>query len=211
MSAAAEMSMEDFRAKFQETTGKTWESADKKEKRAFVRKQVKIASLKARKNSTKIFVAPDNDKSSNLKRTVNVDVRKKFFAKYQKDWKEGTPEEQETFLEEYKAQKLQEDQISEQAIQAEKDRLLQVQQQREADIREAEQKKLEEEHLKEERIRILNEKREAEKRKLAEQMEKMKAKQEEIKAKREQSIRRWSNITHELRRRVSVPQKSIVF
>lgn len=184
VSFAEEMSMDAFRAKFQESTGKTWESADPREKRDFVRTSRKTTTKEL--HASEAEVSAPTDTSSGLKRTVNVEVRKKFAAQYQKDWDDGTPEEQESFLQEYKALKQNEAELEMQKALAEKERLRQIEEQRRTAEQAAQEKRLAEQQRKEEAARIAQQKREAEKQKLADQMQRLKTKQEEMKARRDQ-------------------------
>lgn len=184
VSFAEEMSMDAFRAKFQESTGKTWESADPKEKRDFVRTSPKTTARELHANGAEVSVPTHT--SSGLKRTVNVDVRKKFAAQYHKDWDDGTSEEQENFLQEYKALRQSEAELEMQKTLAEKERLRQIEEERRAAGQAAQERKLAEQQRKEEAARIAQGKREAAKQKLAEQMQRLKAKQEEMKAQRGQ-------------------------
>ena len=179
VSFAEEMSMDAFRAKFQESTGKTWESADLKEKRDFVRTSLKTTTKELRA-SDGVFAPADT--SSRLIRTVNVEVRKKFAAQYQKNWDDGTPEEQESFLQEYKALKQKEAESEAQKILAEKERLQQVEEQQRAAKQAAQERRLAEQQRKEKAARVLQEKRDAEKKKLADQMQKFKDQREKMKA-----------------------------
>ena len=184
VSFAEEMPMNAFRAKFQESTGKTWESADPREKRDFVRTSLKITTKELRTSEAE--VSAPTDTSSGLKRTVNVEVRKKFAAQYQKDWDDGTPEEQESFLQEYKALKQNEAELEMQKTLAEKERLRQIEEEQRAAERAAQERRLAEQQRKDEAARIIQEKKEAEKKKLAEQIQKFKDMREEMKARREQ-------------------------
>ncbi len=185
VSFAEEMPMDAFRAKFQESTGKTWESADPREKRDFVRTSLKITTKKLHAGGAE--VSAPTDTSSGLKRTVNVEVRKKFAARYQKDWDDGTPEEQESFLREYKTLKQNEAELEMQKALAEKERLREIEEEQRAAERAAQERRLAEQQRKEEAARIEQEKREAEKKKLADQMQRFKDKREEMKARRGQS------------------------
>ena len=184
VSFAEEMSMDAFRAKFQESTGKTWESADPEEKRDFLRTSLKTTTKKLFTSEAEVSAPADT--SSGLKRTVNVEVRKKFAAQYQKDWDDGTSEEQESFLREYKALKQNEAELEMQKASAEKERLRQIEEERRAAEQAAQGKKLAAQQQKEEAARIAQEKREAEKQKLADQMQRLKDKQEEMRAQRGQ-------------------------
>ena len=184
MSFAEEMPMDAFRAKFQESTGKTWESADSREKRDFVRTSLKTTTKKLRPNEAK--VSAPTDTSSGLARTVNVEVRKKFAAQYQKDWDDGTPEEQESFLQEYKALKQNEAELEMQKTLAEKERLRQIEEEQRAAEQAAQERRLAEQQRKEETARILQEKKEAEKQKLADQAQRLKDEREKMKARRGQ-------------------------
>lgn len=184
VSFAEEMSMDAFRAKFQESTGKTWESADSGEKRDFLRTSLKITTKEL--STSEAGNSASADTSSGLKHIANVEVRKKFAAQYQKDWDDGTPEEQESFLREYKALKQNEAELERQQALAEKERLRQIEEERRAAEQAAQEKKLAEQQRKEDAARIAREKREAEKKKLADQMQKLKDKQEEMKAQRSQ-------------------------
>lgn len=183
MSFAEEMPMDAFRAKFQESTGKTWESADPGEKRDFVRTSLKITTKKLHAGGAE--VSAPTDTSSGLKRTVNVEVRKKFTAQYQKDWDDGTPEEQESFLQKYKTLKQDEAELEMQKASAEKERLRQIEEEQRAAERAAQERRLAEQQRKEEAARVEQEKREAEKKKLADQMQRFKDKREEMKTRRE--------------------------
>lgn len=182
VSFAEEMSMDTFRAKFQESTGKTWESADPKEKRDFVRTYPKTTAKELHTNEAEVSVsAPDT--SSGLKRAVNVEVRKQFATQYQKDWNDGTPEEQESFLQEYKTLKQSEAESKAQKTLAEKERLRQIEEQRRAAEQATQERKLAEQQRKENAARSAQEKKEAEKQKLADQMQRLKDAREEMRAK----------------------------
>ena len=185
VSFADEMSMDTFRAKFQESTGKTWESVDSKEKRDFVRTYLKATTKELHTSGAE--VSAPKDTSSGLMRTVNVEVRKKFAAQYQKDWDDGTPEEQEKFLQEYKTLKQGEAESQMQEKLAEEGRLRQIQEERRAAEEAIQARRLAEQQRKEEAARAAQQKRDAEKQKLTEQMQRIKSKQEEMKARRGQS------------------------
>lgn len=183
MVQAEEISMDAFRARFQEATGKTWDEADSEEKRDFVHKCQTTAAETLKKNTSETINTSDpaakiGNKSSNLKRTVNVEVRKKFLAQYQKDWDEGTPEEQEIFLKKYKTQKQKE--IKSELIEKFKKEkeLKQIQKQRADAIREKEKMKRREEARKEKESRQLEKERKLEKKKLADRLKTLKKLQE---------------------------------
>ena len=184
VSFAEEMPMAAFRAKFQEATGKTWESADPGEKRDFVRTRLKTTARELHTSGAAVSASADT--SSGLKRTVNVEVRKKFAVQYQKDWDDGTPEEQESFLQEYKTLKQNETELETQKASAEKERLQQIEEERRAAEQAAQERRLAEQQRKEEEARILQEKKEAEKQKLADLAQRLKAEREKMKARREQ-------------------------
>ncbi len=178
---AEEMPMGDFHAKFQEATGKTWESADPQEKRDFVHQAGKTTaetSLKAKAEPQR----PD-DQSSNLKREITVHARKQFLEANGKPWEEGTVEEQEAFLKEYrklknKAARLEEQKKrKEEALERKKER-------RKKAAREAKDKaQREKEKQKRDEARALEKERKAEKKKLEKRMKELEADRKKMRRK----------------------------
>ena len=191
-SLAEEMSMEAFRAEFQQATGKAWESVTSSEKLDFVHQYQKTVAETLERTRLENFnkdehASEPSDQSSNLKRSVTVEVRKQFFMENGKEWDDATTEEQEVFLTQYKIQKHEKDQQEKDRTEQEKAIEEAKRQQRQAEIQAAADKKREEESRKAEEARALQEERDEERRKLQESMQRIKDMREEFKAKREES------------------------
>lgn len=188
---AEEMPMGDFHAKFQEATGKSWETADSTEKRDFVReyhttftetlKRTKLASPGEEK------IAPAaNDQSSNLKREATVKVRKEFLKENEKDWDEATAQEQEAFLKKYKIKMQEEIRLEQQKAMEDRARQQEKEYQKQQVLFEEQQKKQDKEFKRLEEERALQEKKDAEKRKLEESFRKFEETRQKMREKRMQ-------------------------
>jgi hypothetical protein len=186
---AEEMPMGNFHAKFQEATGKSWETAGPAEKRDFVREYHKTSVETLKKNrlaspgEEKITPAA-SDESSNLKREATVKVRKEFREENEKDWDEATAEEQETFLKEYKIKLRKETQLEQQKAQADQIRQQEKEHQKQQAVWEEQQRKQNEEFKRLEEERALQEKKDAEKRKLEESFRKFEETRQKMREKR---------------------------
>lgn len=178
---AQEMSMDALSAEFRKETGKTWESATSEEKRDFIHGHEKTTAQGIpKKNVPNTRTSSDNGQgtwavggASNLKRTVNIEVREQFFQQYGKSWEAATSEEQETFLTKYKAEKEKEAarQTHERRKKLRAVEKAELQKQREKRAIEKEKQREESARLKEERA--LEKKKEAERKKLEEARKKI--------------------------------------
>lgn len=192
---AEETSMGDFRVKFQETTGKSWETAGPAEKRDFVREYHATFSETLKKTKLaspggETIASTASDESSNLKREATVKVRKEFREENEKDWDEATAQEQETFLKEYKIKLQEETQLERQKAREERMRQQEKDQQKQQAIREEQQKKQNEEFKRLEEERLLREKKQAEKQKLEEAFRKFEETRQKMREKRMQQQNR---------------------
>lgn len=170
---AEEMSMGDFHAQFQETTGESWEAAGSAEKRDFVREYHETfteALKKTRLTNLDEEEIPSTagGESSNLKRDATVKVRKEFHKENEKDWDDATEEEQEAFLKKYKVKLQEEAQREEQKAIEERARQQEKEYQKQQAILEIQQRKQDKESKRLEEERLLQEKKQAEKQKLEE-------------------------------------------
>ena len=189
-SFAVEMSMEAFRAKFQEETTKSWESVDSGEKLDFVRQYQKaiaeaLQKAKSQNPQAEAEAPKPIDRSSNLKREATLKVRKAFLAENHKTWDEANAEEQEAFLELYKTELQKKEQQERQRIKKEQAQLKKEKYEKEKVIWQAERKKYQEEMAKLKESQRLKKEREAEKKKLEDTLKRMKKMQEEFRKKRQ--------------------------
>ncbi len=188
MSFAEEMSMDAFHAKFQEATGKPWESATAEERQDFVHQYQKTAAETLKKTKLENLnkeerASEPGGQSSNLKREVNVQARKQFLEENGKPWEEGTAEEQEAFLKKYKEKKREGDRLEKQKEREEQALERTKEDQKKAALRAIQEKKRAEEAQKLAKKRAWEEKKKAEKEKLEERMLKLKEMREELKRK----------------------------
>ncbi|HBO98150.1 MAG TPA: hypothetical protein DE315_01575 [Candidatus Omnitrophica bacterium] len=188
---AEEMPMGDFHAKFQEVTGKTWETAGSAEKRDFVREYHKTSTetLKRTKLASpgeEKITSTAGDQSSNLKREATVKVRKEFLKKNDKDWDDATAEEQEAFLKEYKVKMREEMRVEQQKAAEDRARQQEKESQKRQALFEEQQRKQEKEFKKMEEERALKEKKDAEKQRLEEAFRKFEETRQKMREKRGQ-------------------------
>ena len=184
---AEESSMDALRTKFQQETGKIWKDATAEEKRNFINKTQEIYQQKLEEIREQL--PESTERSSGLEREVNVDVRKKFLEKAGKPWEEGTPEEQESFIKEYKIKKGTEARLERQKKRAEEALERAKQREVEAELRQKLQEKRAEEREKLAEAKALEEKKKEERRKLEEAARKFKEERKKFQAKRKQSSR----------------------
>ncbi len=192
--SAKEMSMDVFHAKFQEATGKTWDEADFREKRDFVREYHKTftETLKETKLKNPVTHEPAveaGEESSNLKREATVQVRRDFLKENEKNWDDATAEEQETFLKSYKIKRQEEKQVEDQKIMTEQARQQEIEYQKQTEIWNDQQKKQNEEFKRLEDERLRQEKRAAEKQKLEEAFRRFEETRQKMREKRMQQQR----------------------
>jgi len=188
---AEEMPMGDFHAKFQEATGKTWETAGSAEKRDFVGeyhktftetlKKTKLTNLDEEK-----IASAASDQSSNLKREATVKVRKDFLKENEKDWDDATAEEQGAFLKKYKMKMREEKQLEQQKAMEDRARQQEKEHQKQQALFEEQQRKQEKEFKRMEEERARQEKKDAEKQKLEEAFRKFEETRQKMREKRMQ-------------------------
>ena len=184
VSYAQDMSMDAFRTKFQQETGKIWKDATAEEKRNFINKTQEIYQQKPEEIRGQL---PEPvERSSGLEREVNVDVRKKFLEKVGKPWEEGTPEEQEYFIKEYKIKKAKEARVEKRKKREEEALERTKQRDKEAALKEKQREKKAEERQERAEKQALEEKKEAERRKLEDTAKKLKEMRREVRQKRKQ-------------------------
>lgn len=184
---AEEISMDAFRTKFQQETGKIWENAAAEERRNFINRTQEIYQQKLEEIREQL--PEPAEQSSGLEREVNVDVRKKFLEKAGKPWEEGTPEEQESFIKEYKIKKGAEARLEGQKKRAEEELEQAKQREVKAKLRQKLQEKRTEEQEKLTETKALEEKKKEERRKLKDAARKFKEERKKLQEKRKQSSR----------------------
>lgn len=180
-SFAEETSFDAFQARFQKATGKTWESADPQEKRDFVHQDNKTtaeAPIKA-----KIEPLVSGEQSFNLKREATVQVRKQFLKENGKPWEEGTEEEQEAFLNEYRKLKSKEAKLEEQKKRHEEALEMGKERQKAANSRAIQRAQRAKEKQESDEARVREKKKKAEKKKLEEIQKKIKEKHKKMQRK----------------------------
>ena len=165
-SLAGEMSMDVSRAKFEQETGKSWTDATTEKKSKFVRKP---ALPKTGKNDATY----NTPAGGIIRRMASIEVRTQFLKENNKDWGKATPEEQETFLKQYKDKKAEERQQMEQKRHKEEALIQKQETQRQKELRNIEKKKRDEESRRRKKEEELRKKREFERKKLDETKKKL--------------------------------------
>lgn len=182
----AEMSMDAVRTEFQQKTGMSWETATAEEKQNFIRSRQKTIEEKIQaKQPPKDTSIPVLNKkpTSNLRRQVNVEVRKYFLEKMNKDWEDATEEEQDKILAEYKAWKEKEGRLKAVVEQREKQRLQKEEQLKQNEIAAKERKKKFEEMQAIKEAQEREKERRAERKKMDDAMRKLEKMRQEFQRK----------------------------
>lgn len=183
----AEMSMDAVRTEFQRKTGITWEAATAEEKKDFIRSRQKAIEEKIQsKQPPKDTSVPVLNKkaTSNLRRQVNVDVRKYFLEKTKKDWEDASEEEQDEILAEYKALKEKEDRSKAVAKQRENQQLQKEEQLKQREITAKERKKKSEEMQAIKEAQMREKERQAERKKMDDAMRRLQKMRQDFQRKR---------------------------